>query len=97
MAHLMTKVLNVASVLLAHGNVPCPTRKYRSPGRLEESHLQSPTDPYVNLSIHTARASHSLKTSWPQGDTEKSNAPPRYPADDSSTPTTMAFAHSSLR
>jgi hypothetical protein len=26
------------------------------PGRPEEFHLQSPTDPYVNLSIHTARA-----------------------------------------
>jgi hypothetical protein len=35
----------------------------RPPGRPEEFHLQSPTDPYVNLSIHTARASHSLKTS----------------------------------
>jgi hypothetical protein len=34
----------------------------RSPGSPEEFHLQSLTDPYVNLSIHTARASHSLKT-----------------------------------
>ena len=29
----------------------------RSPGRPEELHLQSPTDPYVSLATHTARAS----------------------------------------
>ncbi len=32
------------------------------PGRPEESHLQPPTDPYVSLSTHTARASHSHTT-----------------------------------
>lgn len=44
---------------------------------------RSPSDPFLTgseiqhrvprrtLSIHTARASHSLKTSWPQGDAER--------------------------
>jgi hypothetical protein len=39
-----------------------------SPGRPEESHLQSPTDPYVSLSTHTARVSHSLEASQLQVD-----------------------------
>jgi len=34
-----------------------------TPGRPEESHLQSPTDPYMSLSTHTARASLSLEAS----------------------------------
>ena len=34
-----------------------------APGRPEESHLQSPTDPYMSLSTHTARASLSLEAS----------------------------------
>jgi hypothetical protein len=33
------------------------------PGRPEEFHLQSPTDPYVSLSTHTARVRHPLDTS----------------------------------
>src|SRR5262245_41891740 len=40
------------------------------PGRPEELHLQSPADPYVNLAIHTARASPFLAVSPPQGDAE---------------------------
>ena len=32
-------------------------------GRPEESHLQSPSEPYVNLSIHTAPVSLPLETS----------------------------------
>jgi len=31
----------------------------RAPGRPEGFHLQPPTDPYVNLSIHTARRSRA--------------------------------------
>ena len=31
--------------------------RHNWPGRPEEFHLQSPTDPYVNLSAYTARAS----------------------------------------
>jgi|ERR1019366_9226941 hypothetical protein len=45
-------------------------RKPGPPGRPEEFHLQSPTDPYLNLSIHTARASQDLAASRPQGATE---------------------------
>jgi hypothetical protein len=41
------------------------------PGRPEESHLQSPTVPYVSLSTHTARASLSPGTSQPQADIER--------------------------
>ena len=33
------------------------------PGRPEELHHQPPTEPYVNLSIYTARPSHSLAIS----------------------------------
>ncbi len=40
-------------------------------GRPEEFHLQSPTAPYVNLSIHTAPVSHSLETSQSQADVER--------------------------
>ena len=40
------------------------------PGRPEGFHHQSPTDPYVNLSIHTALVSHPLDTSRFQTDTE---------------------------
>src|SRR5664279_3188877 len=35
-------------------------RGSRLPGRPEEFHLQPPTEPCVNLSIYTARPSHSL-------------------------------------
>jgi len=42
-----------------------------SPGRPEESHLKSPTDPYVSLSTHTARASLPLEASQPQADIER--------------------------
>ena len=45
-------------------------------GRPEESHLQSPTVPYVNLSIHTAPASHTLETSRLQADAESNPAHP---------------------
>ena len=54
------------------GIPPCRAqlRKFQSPGRPEEFHLQSPTDPYVSLSTHTARASHTLETFPLQGDVE---------------------------
>src|SRR5262249_44915242 len=43
---------------------PCwPKPAEQRPGRPEEFHHQPPTDPYVNLSIHTARASPPLATS----------------------------------
>ena len=42
-----------------------------TPGRPEESHLQSPTDPYVSLSTHTARVSHFLEASRLQVDEER--------------------------
>jgi hypothetical protein len=45
-------------------------------GRPEEFHLQSPSEPYVNLSIHTAPASHSLETSRSQADAERNPVPP---------------------
>jgi hypothetical protein len=45
-------------------------------GRPEESHLQSPSEPYVNLSIHTAPASHSLETSRSHADAERNPVPP---------------------
>ncbi len=45
-------------------------------GRPEEFHLQSPTDPYVNLSIHTAPTSLALGTSRPQADAGSRTAPP---------------------
>ncbi|MDH3574408.1 MAG: hypothetical protein OEM90_12455, partial [Desulfobacteraceae bacterium] len=37
-------------------------------GRPEEFHLQPPSEPCVNLSIHTAPVSHSLETSRLQAD-----------------------------
>jgi len=46
------------------------------PGRPEESHHQSPTDPYVNLSAHTARASHSLEAFRLQADAERNKLLP---------------------
>ena len=45
-------------------------------GRPEEFHLQSPSEPCVNLSIHTAPASIPLETSRSQADAEKNPAPP---------------------
>ena len=53
---------------------PAPAGRW-SPGRPEESHHQSPTEPYVNLSIHTARASRALETLRLPGDAER-RAPP---------------------
>ncbi len=54
--------------------LPIPAGRW-PPGRPEESHHQSPTEPYVNLSIHTARASRSLETSRLPSDAER-RAPP---------------------
>ena len=51
-------------------------KRWEESGRLEEFHLQSPTQPYVNLSIHTAPASHPLETSQSQADAESNPAPP---------------------
>jgi len=45
-------------------------------GRPEESHLQSPSEPCVNLSIHTAPASHPLETSRSQADAERTRLLP---------------------
>jgi len=43
----------------ARGVAPRAAHRFRTwPGRPVEFHHQSPTVPYVNLSIHTARASH---------------------------------------
>ena len=47
-------------------------------GRPEEFHLQSPTDPYVNLSIHTAPASLALETSRSQADAGNKTAAPSF-------------------
>jgi len=47
------------------------------PGRPEEFHLQSPSDPYVNLSIHTAPASHSLEISRSQAYAKRTRLLPR--------------------
>jgi len=44
---------------------------FDEPGRPEEFHLQSPTDPYVSLSTHTARASLPPVASQPQADIEQ--------------------------
>ena len=40
-------------------------------GRPEESHLQSPTEPYVNLSTHTAHVSPTVETFLLQRDAER--------------------------
>src|SRR5512139_1588031 len=50
--------------------LPAPAGN-RPPGRPEEFHHQSPTEPYVNLSAHTARVSHSLGASRHQADKER--------------------------
>jgi len=55
----------------------CAT-SWRTSGRPEEFHLQSPTDPYVNLSIHTAPASLTLGTSQSQADARSKTAPPSF-------------------
>ncbi len=44
---------------------------WRTSGRPEEFHLQPPSEPCVNLSIHTAPVSHSLETSQFQADEER--------------------------
>jgi hypothetical protein len=49
---------------------------WRKPGRPEELHLQSPTDPYVSLSTRTARASLSRAASPLHGDAESSSLLP---------------------
>ena len=46
------------------------------PSRPGEFHPQPLTEPYMNLSAHTARASHSLKASRPRADTEKNSLLP---------------------
>jgi hypothetical protein len=53
-------------------------RSWRKPGRPEEFHHQSPTEPYVNLSAHTARASHSLGASRHQADKERDKLLPDF-------------------
>ena len=50
--------------------LPVPAGRW-SPGRPEEFHHQSPPEPYMNLSAHTARASHSLGASRHQVDKER--------------------------
>jgi len=51
----------------------CPELRVKKTesGRPEEFHLQPPSEPCVNLSIHTAPVSHSLETSWLQADAER--------------------------
>ena len=46
-----------------------------------ESHPQAPTEPCVNLSIHTAPTSHTLEASRFQADSERSPVPPSYLVD----------------
>ena len=46
-----------------------------------ESHPQAPTEPCVNLSIHTAPTSHTLETSRFQADSERNPVPPSYLVD----------------
>ena len=48
----------------------------KRPGRPEDSHLQSPTDPDVSLSTHTARASHAIETLLIQRDVERNSLLP---------------------
>jgi len=50
-------------------------------GGAGESHPHAPTDPCVNLSIHTAPASHSLETSRSQAYAERNPVPPSYLVD----------------
>ena len=50
-------------------------------GSAGESHPHAPTDPCVNLSIHTAPASHFLETSQSQAYAERNPVPPGYPVD----------------
>src|SRR5665648_17236 len=50
-----------------------------SPGRPEEFHHQPPTEPCVNLSIYTARTSHSFTPSRLQNDAE-SKCSSRFPS-----------------
>ena len=49
---------------------------YDESGRAGESHPRAPTDPCVNLSIHTAPASLTLETSRSQADAERNPVPP---------------------
>ena len=61
------------SCLSEYGMSICISKRWNGinvSGRLEEFHLQSPTDPYVNLSIHTAPASLAPGTSRSQADAE---------------------------
>ena len=50
-------------------------------GGAGESHPHAPTDPCVNLSIHTAPAGHSLETSRSQAYAERNPVPPSYLVD----------------
>jgi hypothetical protein len=45
-------------------------------GRPEDSHLQSPTEPYVNLSTHTAHVSPTVETFLLQRDAERNSLLP---------------------
>ncbi len=45
-------------------------------GRPEDSHLQSPTEPYVSLSTHTARVSRAVETLRLQRDAERTSLLP---------------------
>ncbi len=60
---------NILGLLIYYENAWCVAWSWS--GRPEEFHLQSPTEPYVNLSIHTAPVSHSLETSQFQADAER--------------------------
>ena len=56
----------------------CQAQFLQASGRPEEFHLQSPPEPYVNLSIHTAPASLTLGTSQSQADAGNKTAPPSF-------------------
>jgi hypothetical protein len=55
---------------------PSHLNSYFVSGRLEEFHLQSPIEPYVNLSIHTAPSSLTLGLSKAHADAGNKTAPP---------------------
>jgi hypothetical protein len=52
--------------------------RYCVSGRPEEFHLQSPREPCVNLSIHTAPASIPLETSRSQAYAKRTRLLPRF-------------------
>ena len=63
-------------LLCSYAHFILKVRSWRTSGRPEEFHLQSPSDPYVNLSIHTAPASLPLETSRSHADAERNPVPP---------------------